>query len=166
MGSDAPILIAYDGSEAARAAVSEGGALFAPGRVIVLTIWEPALAEFMLLPSPSGAGGTMLPYDPSLAREVERSNEEHAQAIARGGAELARAAGFDAEALAIEDTSSPAQAIVAAAEEHHARAILVGSRGLRGLKAKLLGSTSSEVLRDAACPVLVVRHPEDVKARH
>jgi nucleotide-binding universal stress UspA family protein len=163
---DAPILIAYDGSGAARAALSEGGALFAPGRAIVLTVWEPALAEFMLLPSPSGAGGTMLPYDPSLAREVERSNEEHGRAIAQDGVELARAAGLAAEPLTVEDMSSPAQAIVAAAEEHQARVILIGSRGLRGLKAKLLGSTSSEVLRDATRPVLVVRHPEDLEARH
>jgi nucleotide-binding universal stress UspA family protein len=165
MVAAAPILIAYDGSEAARAAVSEGAALFAPGRALVLTVWEPALAEFMLLPSPSGAGGTMLPYNPALTHEVERSNEEHAQAIAQDGVSLARAAGLEAEPLTVQDVGSPAEAVVAAAEEHGARAIVIGSRGLRGLKAKLLGSTSSEVLHRALRPVVVVRHPEDRSAQ-
>jgi nucleotide-binding universal stress UspA family protein len=159
MTDDAPVLIAYDGSEAARAAVREAGALFAPGEALVLTVWEPALTEFMMMPNPSGVGGTMLPYDPELAHDVERSNEEHAQAIATDGATLAGEVGLLAQALAEQDVTSPAEAIVQAAEKHGARAIVIGSRGLRGLKAKLLGSTSTEVLHRAAVPVVVVRHP-------
>ncbi|HUN79437.1 MAG TPA: universal stress protein [Solirubrobacteraceae bacterium] len=161
MADDSPVLIAYDGSEAARAAVREAGALFAPCEALVLTVWEPALAEFMMMPNPSGVGGTMLPYDPELAREVERSNEEHAQAIAADGATLAQAAGLLARALAEQDVTSPAEAIVQAAEQQRARAIVIGSRGLRGLKARLLGSTSTEVLHKAAVPVVVVRHPDE-----
>jgi hypothetical protein len=38
MASDAPILIAYDGSDAARAAVRAAGELFAPSRALVLTV--------------------------------------------------------------------------------------------------------------------------------
>jgi nucleotide-binding universal stress UspA family protein len=161
MAAQSPIVIAYDGSAASRAAVREAGALLAASEALVLTAWEPALAEFMLMPNPSGVGGTMLPYDPVLAREVERSAEEHAQAIAQDGVEHARAAGLQARALAVQDLTSPAQAILSTAREQRAGAIVIGSRGLRGLKAKLLGSTSSEVLQKAACPVLVVRHPED-----
>lgn len=161
MAGESPVLIAYDGSEAARAAVRAAGALFAPGEALVLTVWEPALAEFMLMPNPSGMGGTMLPYDPALAHEVERSSEEHAQAIAADGAALADEAGLRARAVAEQDVSSPAEAIVAAAARHGARAIVIGSRGLRGLKAKLLGSTSTEVLHRAAVPVVVVRHPDE-----
>ncbi|HVR05545.1 MAG TPA: universal stress protein [Solirubrobacteraceae bacterium] len=161
MAGDSPVLIAYDGSEAARAAVREAGALFAPGAALVLTVWEPALAEFMLMPNPSGMGGTMLPYDPELAHEVERSNEEHAQAIAQDGAALAFDAGLQAQPLALQDVTTPAEAIVAAAEEHRARAIVVGSRGIRGLKAKLLGSTSAGILQRAKAPVVVVRHPDE-----
>jgi nucleotide-binding universal stress UspA family protein len=156
-----PILIAYDGSEAARAAVRAAGALFAPTRALVLTVWEPSLTQAMLVPDPTGIGGTMTPYDPALARDVERASAEHAQNVAREGVRLAHDGGLQAEAITAEDSIAPADAIVAAAEEHDARAIVIGSRGLRGLRSKLLGSTSSHVLRHALRPVLVVRHPED-----
>jgi nucleotide-binding universal stress UspA family protein len=160
MTGEPPILIAYDGSAAARAAVREAGALFAPSRAIVLTVWEPGLAEMMLVPDPTGMGSTMLPYDPSITREVERASEERAQALAEEGAALAGEAGLDAQALAVEDLADPPDAIVATAAAQQARAIVIGSRGLGALKSKLLGSTSKEVLHRSTLPVVVVRHPE------
>jgi nucleotide-binding universal stress UspA family protein len=163
MTGGAPILIAYDGSAPARAAVQQAGALFAPRRAIVLTVWEPGLAEFMLVPDPAGMGSTMLPYDPSVAREVERASEDHARDIAEDGATLARDTGLDAEPLAVEDVTQASDAIVAQADKHDAAAIVIGSRGLKGLKSKLLGSTSSDVLHRTNRPVVVVRHPEERK---
>jgi nucleotide-binding universal stress UspA family protein len=156
-----PILIAYDGSPPARAAVSEAGKLFAPGEAIVLTVWEPGLAEMMIVPDATGMGSTMLPFDPTVTREVERASEEHAQSVAAEGAALAHEAGLDARPLAVEDLTDPPDAIVEAAEQHGARAIVIGSRGLGALKSKLLGSTSKTVLHRAACPVVVVRHPDE-----
>ncbi|HEV3321909.1 MAG TPA: universal stress protein [Solirubrobacteraceae bacterium] len=165
MADTSPILIAYDGSPPARAAVSEAARLFAPGEAIVLTVWEPGLAEMMIVPDATGMGSTMLPFDPSVTREVERASEEHAQSVAAEGAALAREAGLEARSLAVEDLTDPPDAIVSAAEEHGARAIVIGSRGLGALKSKLLGSTSKVVLHRAACPVVVVRHPDEHGAR-
>ncbi len=161
MADDAPILIAYDGSPPARAAVDAAGALFAPRRAIVLTVWEPGMAEYMFVPDPAGMGSTMLPYDPAVARNIERANEDRARDIAEDGATLADTAGLDSEALAVEDVTEAADAIVAQAEEHRAAAIVIGSRGLSGLKSKLLGSTSRDVLHSATRPVVVVRHPHE-----
>ncbi len=161
MAEQPPILIAYDGSPPARAAVSEAGRLFAPAEAIVLTVWEPGLAEMMIMPDATGMGSTMLPFDPAVTQEVEKASEAHAQSVAAEGATLAREAGLDARPLAVEDLTDPPDVIVEAAEQHGARAIVIGSRGLGGLKSKLLGSTSKTVLRRAACPVVVVRHPED-----
>jgi len=161
MTGQAPILIAYDGSPAARDAVAHAGALFAPRQAIVLTVWEPGLSEFMLVPDATGMGTTMLPYDPAVVREVDRAGEDHARDIAHDGQALAQQAGLEAEAVVVRDLTHPADAIVATADERGAAAIVVGSRGLRGLRSKLLGSTSSELLRKAAGPVVVVRHPED-----
>ncbi len=165
MEGERPILIAYDGSEPARAAVREAGALFAPARALVLTVWEPGLAQVMLMPDATGMGGPAMPYDPNVARGVERASEEHAQALAEDGARLAREAGLAADALIAEDSLTPQDAIVASAEQHDACAIVIGSRGLRGLKSKLLGSTSAHVLHHALRPVVVVRHPEDRNAQ-
>jgi nucleotide-binding universal stress UspA family protein len=161
VADDAPILIAYDGSPPAQAAVHAAGALFAPRRAIVITVWEPGLAEFMLVPDPAGMGSTMLPYDPAVARDVERANQDHARDIAEAGAALAVTAGLDAEPLAVEDVTEAADTIVARAEEHGAAAIVIGSRGLTGLKSTLLGSTSKDVLHRASSPVVVVRQPHE-----
>jgi nucleotide-binding universal stress UspA family protein len=157
----APILIAYDGSEPARAAVAAAATLFAPRRAFVLAVWEPGLEQMMLVPDPSGMGSTMLPFDPALAREVDRASEQRARQVAEDGARRALESGLQAQALTAEDELAPADAIVAAAAAHDAGAIVLGSRGLRGLKSKLLGSTTAHVLRHAERPVVVVRHPDD-----
>ncbi|HEY7953291.1 MAG TPA: universal stress protein [Solirubrobacteraceae bacterium] len=161
MPDSPPILIAYDGSSAAREAVEQAGTLFAPRKAIIMTVWEPGLSEFMLVPDATGMGTTMLPYDPSVVREVDRAGEDHAKDIAHDGEALAQKAGLQAEAVVVRDVTNAAAAIIATATEHDAGAIVVGSRGLKGLRSKLLGSTSGEVLRKAGRPVVVVRHPDD-----
>jgi nucleotide-binding universal stress UspA family protein len=47
--------------------------------------------------------------------------------------------------------------IVALAEELQADLIVMGSRGLGGVRRALMGSVSDSVVRHAHCPVLVVR---------
>ena len=127
----------------------------------MLTAWEPGLSEFMLVPDATGMGTTMMPYDPAVVREVDRAGEDHAKDIAHDGEALATKAGLQAEVAVVRDQSDAADAIVAVASERDAAAIVVGSRGLKGLRSKLLGSTSAALLRKAGRPVVVVRHPED-----
>jgi len=161
VSATAPILIAYDGSTAARDAVREAGELFPSRRALVLTVWEPALGDFMLMPDPTGMGTTMLPYDPELVQEIARANEDHAGDIAADGQRLASAAGLQAEVLVVRDQTVVADAITTAADDHDVAVIVIGSRGLKGLKSMLLGSTSKHLLEYSSRPVLVVRHPED-----
>ena len=49
----------------------------------------------------------------------------------------------------------PADALIEAAEEHHARMIVVGNRRVQGLS-RVLGSVASAVANRASCDVLVV----------
>jgi nucleotide-binding universal stress UspA family protein len=51
----------------------------------------------------------------------------------------------------------PDEEIVALAEELGAGLIVIGSRGLGGIRRALMGSVSDSVVRHAHCPVLVVR---------
>jgi nucleotide-binding universal stress UspA family protein len=51
----------------------------------------------------------------------------------------------------------PAEQIVGLSEELDAGLIVVGSRGLSGLKRAVLGSVSESVVRHAHCPVFVAR---------
>lgn len=50
------------------------------------------------------------------------------------------------------------QEIVRLSEEMGIGLIVMGSRGLGGMKRALMGSVSDSVVRNAHCPVMVVRH--------
>jgi len=54
-------------------------------------------------------------------------------------------------------TGNPDHEVVELAEELDAGLIILGSRGLGGVRRALLGSVSDSVARHAHCPVLVVR---------
>ncbi len=54
-------------------------------------------------------------------------------------------------------TGDPAEEIVRLAKIYDADLIVLGSRGLTGMKRILLGSVSSQIVEDAPCSVLVVK---------
>ncbi len=66
--------------------------------------------------------------------------------------------GIKSESILSAD--SPSLAINLAAEEIEADLIVMGTRGLSGLKHAVLGSVAERVVRLAPCPVLTVKHPE------
>ena len=160
--NDEPILIAYDGSDPARRAIREAGTLFGPRQALVVTVWEPALK----LPTgqlpvsgadPLSVSGFDPPMvDPAAVQRLDQEVEARAHRIAESGAELARSVGLQAEALATHDEGEVARAIAEVARTRGAAAIVIGSRGLTGLRARLEGSTSNAVLKDSPCPVVVV----------
>src|SRR4051812_42392806 len=154
---DAPLLIAYDGSDAARRAVREAAQLFGSREALVVTVWEPGLAYESSMPT-AGLGLPPGPGDVEGAREGGEELHERARRAAQDGAALAQSEGLRAKGLAVADEVHVADAIVGVARKRHAAAIVVGSRGLKGLRARLEGSTSNAVLRDAPCPVLVVHN--------
>jgi nucleotide-binding universal stress UspA family protein len=153
--ADAPVLIAYDGSDTARHAISEAGRLFGSREVLVVTVWEPGLAYESSMPT-AGLEMPPVPVDVEGAREVEEELHERARQTAQEGAQLAQSAGLEAKGLAVADEVHVADAIVGLARKREVAAIVVGSRGLKGLRARLEGSTSNAVLRHAPCPVVVV----------
>jgi nucleotide-binding universal stress UspA family protein len=154
----APVLIGYDGSGAARRAVREAAELFGSRRALVVTVWEPDLAYAAVLPGVGvdGMGVPPVGADVEKAKEIEDELEVRAQRIAHDGAELAKSFGLQAEALALPDEGNVPDAIVELARQRGVAAIVVGSRGLSGLRARLEGSTSSAVLKHSSCPVVVV----------
>jgi nucleotide-binding universal stress UspA family protein len=154
-----PIVIAYDGSDAARAAVNQAAALFGSRHAIVLTVWEPGLADFMLMPNTMGTGTMMMPYDPATVQAIDKAAEDHARDIAEDGVKLAQAGGLQAEALPVRDAADIADTILETASERDAAAIVIGSRGLKGFKSKMMGSSSSSVLSRSAVPVVIVHAP-------
>jgi nucleotide-binding universal stress UspA family protein len=153
-----PVVVAYDASEEARAAVREAATLFANRSLVVVSVWEPGLAEMAMAPGLDQVGATYRP-DPVESAALDRAQRDHARDVADAGAELARGLGATAEPRSVPDQTVVAETIAAIADECDACAIVVGSRGLGRIKARLLGSTSQGLLHNTRRPVVVVRPP-------
>jgi nucleotide-binding universal stress UspA family protein len=163
MSSTRPIVVAYDGSDPAQAAVESAASLF-PGRLlIVVSVWEPDLAIKMAPIEDAGGLGGGLGYMTPTPEEVatlDRAQRDRATDLADAGCRLAVEHGASAtEPVAVADASHVAETLAAIADQHDAEALVIGSRGLGGFKAGLLGSTSRDLLHKTRRPVLVVRAP-------
>ena len=147
-----PILVAYDGSEFAKAAIAEAGRQLADGRkTIVLTVWLP-LEAIPFIP----VGGA--PLDRPAVDAIVDSSTQRARDTAEEGVALARAAGLDAEPL-VEEGDPVWRRIVAVADQHNASIIVLGSHGRTGLSYVLLGSVATSVAHHANRAVLITRAP-------
>lgn len=157
------VIVAYDGSPAARYGIVDAAKLLGSCRILVATVWEEGLAYEPVMTS--DALTVRAPVDPDFARTLDRAEHENAEHIAHDGAALARSLGLDAEPLALPDEGSVVGTLLSLAHEREATGIVVGSRGLHGIRARLEGSTSKGLLKHAPCPVIVVHGADhgDVK---
>jgi nucleotide-binding universal stress UspA family protein len=109
-----------------------------------------------------------LPYPHPYARERWEASVERAKHDAREFVDE-QAERIEAEGGRVKDAhlafGKPDQEIVKLGEELDAGLIVVGSRGLGGVRRALLGSVSGSVVRHAHCPVLVVREEEPIAHR-
>ena len=55
------------------------------------------------------------------------------------------------------DVGSVPKAIVEYAEKNNVNLIVIGTRGISGIKRMLVGSTASEVVKYSHCPIIVVK---------
>lgn len=140
------IILATDGSEGAEAA----------GEAIVSRPWPDGTTIHVVsaiphsLPPPPGPAWESYGYDRYHAHLVEE-----AERIVARTADILRRGGLHAETKVV--TGDPRVIIVEEAERWPADLIVVGSRGLTGVKRWLLGSVAQSVLRHAPCSVEVVR---------
>ena len=152
----APILIGYDGSAVSRVAVRRAGELFAGRPAVLATVWEPALAAVPVA-LPGSIGVTTLPTDPATVEALNRGQRERASTVAADGVELARSVGLVAEPQSVSDEVNVADTLLDMAREWEAAVVVVGSRGISGLRTRLLGSVSRKVIEHCDRPVLVIR---------
>lgn len=78
------------------------------------------------------------------------------KAAAANYGKLAKAAGLEAEVI-VEQGVSPADLLIAHAENKGIDLIVMGHQGKKGLSRYLIGSTAARVVRHAPCSVLVIR---------
>ena len=154
------VILAYDGSAAAREAIIAAAKLLKGCRILVVTVWEEGLAYMPPLAAPGGAMLMTPPVDPEVARKIDVGLHREAEQVASKGVEMAGSLGLEAEPLSLPDARNIADTLIDLAREQRAAAIVVGSRGLGGIRARLEGSTSKGLLAHAPCPVLVVHATE------
>jgi nucleotide-binding universal stress UspA family protein len=146
--ADRPILIAYDGSENAAHAIAVAGELLGGGRAEVVHAWEPIAS------AAARAAVYAAAFDDSnAATDAER---DRAAQVAGRGIELANAAGFDARGAAISGSGPLWQTIVERIDDLQPRVVVMGTRGLTGLRSALAGSVSRNVTSHSTRPVLTV----------
>ena len=80
---------------------------------------------------------------------------EQATAHAANVSQRASDRGIEASSIAVAGT--PSAAIVEQASQVGADLIVMGTRGLSGLKHVMLGSVAERVVRTASCPVMTVK---------
>jgi nucleotide-binding universal stress UspA family protein len=151
------ILIAYDGSEDANAAIAQAGKLFKGESATVVTVWQRFVDTMVRL---GGGVGVIIDYD-----AIDTSSQQSAVERADAGAKLARDAGLTAVGKSLAVKSTISAAILGVAAEVDAAVVVLGSRGYTGVKSLMLGSVSTHVLHHADRPVLVVPSPVVAAAR-
>jgi nucleotide-binding universal stress UspA family protein len=147
--ADGPLVLCYDGSEDARHAIRHTGELFAGRRALVVTVWRPAVGLGGLGVAGETAG--MVDFF-----EVDQVAAEHGARVAEEGVRIAQAAGLEADSVVVKATGPVWKAILETADQHDAASIVMGSRGLTGLRSMLLGSVSNGVVHHADRPALVI----------
>jgi nucleotide-binding universal stress UspA family protein len=132
------IVVGYDGSDCARAALTAAAELAKAFDDKVVLVFGYA---------PGGYGGGEVPSQRDAVREL-------AEKATSAGVSQAKAAGVEAE---VENVNKhPAQALIDVAAERGARMIVVGTRGESPLKGVVIGSTPYKLLHLSEVPVLIV----------
>ena len=130
--ADGPLLLCYEGSEDAMHAIAHAGRLLGGRDALVVTVWQPTSV-------------------------LGRAAADLGERVARDGVRIAQQAGLHAKPVAVEATGPVWKTIVEIADRHDAATIVMGSRGLTGLRPMLLGSVSSAILHHADRPTLIIR---------
>jgi nucleotide-binding universal stress UspA family protein len=148
--TDAPILICFDGSDDADRAIATAATILGSRRAVVLDIAPPL----------TGAESVAAVSSVVPGNAFEDLNTAEAGRVASQGADIARSAGFDAQARSA--LAAPTwEGIVDVADELDAPLIVIGSRGLKGLREILEGSLSHQLAEHAGRPVLIAPPPHD-----
>jgi nucleotide-binding universal stress UspA family protein len=148
------VLVGYDGSQSAAGAIEYGARLLPDAAVGIVHLWAPAFADVELRRRVSRKARSLA----ELESPLETEGAADAERIAREGVALATASGWAARPLTDRTLSAEGFAFARLAEDVEPAAVVVGSRGLSGMRA-VLGRVADFVVYHSPVPVLVVPHP-------
>lgn len=132
------IVLGYDESPGARSALTTA--------IELAKRFDETLVLVYGVAPPGGVGDEYRTYQDALT-EMGRTATDHA---------VTQAEGAGARTVVELIADKPAQAIIAAADKHDARVIVVGTHGESPLRGAMLGSTPHKLLQLSSRPVLCV----------
>ncbi len=151
------ILVCIDGSEQSRKVMEEAVQIAAGCQIndfAVINVYEPM--PYPTTPSWGGISYTRTDEDNAYMLKLQEKEKEEIQQYLQQAVEFFEEKGLKARALLKE--GHPAHTIVSTAGEEGTDMIVIGSRGLGGLKKAFLGSVSSAVIQEVDnCTVAVVK---------
>ena len=161
-----PVLLGYDGSDAARGAIATAGRVLGDREAVVVTVWE-SVGSAILRNLPSSAtelGRDARGIAEDVVEELDAATAEGAEAMAAEGAAVAATAGFVARPVARRALARAAErkavtvwrAILDAADEEAAELIVLGSRGRSPVTSMVLGSVAYGIVNNSDRPVLII----------
>jgi nucleotide-binding universal stress UspA family protein len=158
------ILVPLDGSERAAMALHHAEAIanLANARLLLLQVIPSAamLVSETVAASPGVGLPTVDPFVSSSQYEsVEQSLADEAQKTLNEAAAPLLASSLQVETVILKGT--PAEAILAYADEQQIDLIAMSTHGRTGLARLVYGSVAESVLHRATCPVLLVRVAQD-----
>lgn len=150
------VLIAFDGSDQAKAAIRYAARLLSTHKAYIITAWEPIHRQAARAAGVGGlaAGGRGVNEDPS-----DYSTDPayiDATEISHAGVALAAELGFETEPYLVESSTAVWSAIVEASQELDVDLIVAGTRALSGWQSLLHSSVADNLVKHAGVPVLVV----------
>ncbi|MEU4159260.1 universal stress protein [Actinoplanes sp. NPDC026670] len=148
------VLVAYDGSPPANAAIEVAARLFPNVSASIAYLWTAPYANDEVRSRLWKRNGDL----DGLVAAIEREGEQDAVRVAATGVVLARAAHWDGRPLIRQAHGGEGVYLAQLAKEVSADLLLVGSRGLGGARA-FLGSVSDMAVHYSPCPVLVIPQP-------
>lgn len=154
------ILLGFDGSQTASTAIQVATELFADAECILAHFWTSPIGD-------PGLPGRFAARARSLGELIETAECEGADRANRlAGQAVAslRAAGWDAEPMVRRLYGGVGFGLARAAEELAVDLLVLGARGLGGVRGAL-GSTADLVVHVSPVPVLVVPQPIGVQAK-
>jgi nucleotide-binding universal stress UspA family protein len=142
------IVVGTDGSDSAAIAVRQAAELakVGGGTLHIVHAYQPM--NMGTLAMSAGSGGSTIDVE-----GVNASIESQAQLVCQHAGAIAQEQSVDCKIHSVP--GDPCDALISVAEQVHADLLVVGNRGMTGLKRFMLGSVPNKISHHAPCSVLI-----------
>jgi len=148
------ILVAYDGSESSKKAVNYAIEIAKKwsASLILLTVFQRRI-----MPDFASEDFDETHFDPDIFEQDQEAIKSVYKNFLEETASKIRNENSDLEIVAKLEEGRPSSTIVYVADEEDVDLIVIGSRGIGGIKGWILGSTSQKVVNSSTKPILIVK---------